>query len=98
MLKLFGKWRSQGFRCVSYIDDGLFAASSREAAEGMLEVILQDLADHGLIVNVNKAHVVPAQAVRFLGFIIDSSAEVVRLYVPDDKLEKITQTVNKMLR
>lgn len=97
LLKLFTKWRAQGYRCCSYIDDGLWAASSLEDALKLREVVLKDLATFGLIVNQAKAQVEPSQAVRFLGHIVDTSSSEVRLFVPDDKVTKIVADVCKVL-
>lgn len=98
LLKLFARWRARGIRCVSYIDDGLFAASSRKEAEEVLRIVLKDLQLFGLIVNPSKAQVVPAQAVKFLGHIVDTAGESVRLYIPSDKVEKIVSEVEAVLK
>lgn len=89
VLKLFGLWRARAWRCASYIDDGLWAAKTKEAAEAIRDQVLKDLERFGFIINKAKAHLVPAQAVKFLGFIFDTSAHAVRLFVPQEKMAKM---------
>lgn len=87
MLKLFALWRERGWRCGTYIDDGIWAARSVEELLEIQSQVLQDLERYGLIVNRSKAQLTPAQAVEFLGLIYDTSGDGVRLFVPDRKIE-----------
>lgn len=97
MLQLFSRWRSRGRRCVSYIDDGLWAASSEAEAQALVQEVLSDLQEFGLIVNSSKAHVIPSQAVTFLGYVIDASGPEVRLYLPEEKVTKIVEESQALL-
>lgn len=97
ILKLAARWRAKGFRLISYIDDLLFAASSMEEALHVRDIVLADLARYGLLLNADKAQLTPAQAVRFLGYTIDTSGPEVRLYVPEDKLDKIVKDVDTLI-
>jgi hypothetical protein len=51
----------------------------------------------GLVINKKKAHLVPCQAVTFLGHVFDTSGDVVRLFVPDSKVEGIVNDVTEVL-
>lgn len=94
---LFGLWRAQGIRCAMYLDDGLFAASSYEEACRVREIVLTDLERFGFLVNKDKAHLIPAQAVRYLGHVYDTSGDRVRLFIPDDKADKLVKTIDNVL-
>lgn len=96
MAKLFTLWRIKGYRCSAYIDDGIWAAESRELACKMRDDVLTDLQRFGLVINRKKAHLRPAQAVRFLGYILDTAGPRVRLFVPDDKLGALVTDVGKI--
>ena len=43
-----------------------------------------------MVLNKAKAHLNPARAVKFLGYVFDTSGPQVRLFVPDSKVESIT--------
>lgn len=84
-------------RCATYIDDGLWAASSYEEACMIRDIVLKDMEDLGLLINTRKAHLVPCQAVTYLGHIYDTSGPAVRLYVPEKKVQSIVEDVQDLL-
>ena len=55
-----------------YIDVFLFCASTQEEALRIRDVVLHDIMELGLAPNFKKSMGVPAQRVKFLGFVLDS--------------------------
>ena len=96
MLALFEIWRKDAVQCSSYIDDGLWAADTVDETVAVRDRVLQDMERFGIQVHPEKARLVPAQAVRFLGTVVDSSGKRVRLFVPDDKLERMMTMARKL--
>lgn len=94
---LYDRWRAKGYRCLGYIDDGLWAADSFEKAQEMLHDVLGELEKAGFVINRAKANLQPAQAVKFLGHIVDTSGPTVRLFVPDHKLQSIRSRARQLL-
>lgn len=88
-------WRAQGIRLIPYMDDFLFAASSREEALRLRAQVLEDLAALGWSTSWAKSQWKPAQIVEFLGFIIDTREGMVR--VSESKVERILQLGQKLL-
>lgn len=79
--------RSKGCACLAYIDDLLFAAPSKEAAEEMVQLVLETLKEAGFSVNFEKSDLVPKTEVRWLGVVIDSVART--FTISDQRLKKL---------
>ena len=79
-------WRERGWKCIGYIDDFLFVASSEQEAWEMLRRVLKDIEWLGLAPSYKKT-IVPTRRLKFLGILVDS--ELQRFFVPGEKVEKI---------
>lgn len=94
-------WRGHGIRCTGFIDDTLFAHQSRMMLAAIRVRILRDMDNAGLIVNFVKSSDEPVQIEVYLGVIIDTVDQVMR--ISDGKrdilLSQITDliTTNKPL-
>ncbi|KAI5103666.1 hypothetical protein C0J45_7247 [Silurus meridionalis] len=71
--------RSAGFRILTYIDDWLIIADSREKVIQNTACVLSHIAALGFRVNVNKSNFTPAQEVIFLGLELNSVTMRMRL-------------------
>jgi len=91
---LTAKWRRQGIRCLGYIDDFIFAATSAEECERIRDVVLQDLVWLGLATSYGKSMAKASQRVMFLGLLVDSVA--MRYFLPGERLDKLEAAVKKM--
>ena len=58
--------------------------------------LLQDLQDHGFIINWEKAVLTPTQVIKFLGFVVCSVS--MRLYVPAEKVQQVEELVSKLTK
>ena len=71
MRPLVKYWRQQGLRIVLYLDDGIVAVQSKQAALMASRAIQEDLNRAGLVVNLAKCCWEPSQQCSWLGFDID---------------------------
>ena len=71
MRPLVKYWRQQGLRIVLYLDDGIVAVQSKQAALTASRAIQEDLDRAGLVVNLAKCCWEPLQQCSWLGFDID---------------------------
>ena len=65
---------SQGVRMLRYLDDWLVQASSKEACIRARDLTLELCLDLGIVVNMEKSHLCPAQTATYLGMVIDATA------------------------
>lgn len=97
MKLLVSKWREEGIRCSSYIDDMVFFFESEERALEGRARILRDLERFGLAINADKAHLMPSTCVTYLGYELDSAGPPT-LFVPEAKVVKLLDIVAGHLR
>uniref|UniRef100_A0A914VH83 Reverse transcriptase domain-containing protein n=1 Tax=Plectus sambesii TaxID=2011161 RepID=A0A914VH83_9BILA len=64
-------WRSRGYMCALYLDDGIFFASDRDQAISMSEHMQADLRAAGVITSPEKCIWNPVQRLDWLGITID---------------------------
>ena len=88
-------WRLKGIRCVSFVDDVLFACSSLSEALKLRDQVLRDMIECGWSVSWAKSQIVPSQCVKFLGFEIDTVSGVTT--VPEKKVNKIFACIDSLL-
>lgn len=79
--------RTLGIRTLSYVDDWLFAASSREEASALAAFVLWLFSFLGFEVNKAKSVTDPRQEMEFLGMIVDTIAY--RFFVTEKKRAKV---------
>lgn len=92
---LVKRWRSQGLRCVVYIDDGICAANCREQCASDTQQVVSDLGSAGFVINMEKSSLEPKQAGNWLGFTLDLQEGM--FYVPKEKLSKLKTDVKSVL-
>ena len=85
---LVRKWRSQGFKSIIFVDDGI-TGHGNSFQKGLVEseVIKADLNSSGLVVNELKSDFVPKKQGKWLGTIIDTKR--MTFTVPEEKIVKI---------
>ena len=76
---VFSLFRKSGLITSCYLDDFIFIASSPEELNRQVSFAVTVLDQLGLTVSVEKSVVSPNQVVKFLGFLINSSAMVISL-------------------
>ena len=87
MRPLVKYWRQQGLRIVLYLDDGIVAVKSKQAALTASRAIQEDLDRAGLVVNLAKCCWEPSQQCSWLGFDIDLAQG--KIAVPQVKLKNL---------
>ena len=92
---LLKKWRSQGFKAVLYLDDGIIISDSQEAAFENVITVRKDLKDAGFIVNEQKSQWLPSKSLIWLGFVLDSERNVIS--IPQHKVIAIIDIINYKL-
>lgn len=93
---VIAKLHRLGIRCLAYLDDFLFAASTRALAIIHTSVALKLLRSLGLQINEAKSETTPKQAIVFLGFKFDTTRW--RVSVPADKIEALRRQAKQVLR
>ena len=92
---LVRRWRSRGLRCIVYIDDGIYAAESRDQCVEGTKMIIDDLTSAGFIINVSKSKLQPQQFGQWLGFTLDLLNG--KFFVPKEKIAKLVHSINSAL-
>ena len=87
--------REQGVRLVVYLNDMLIMARSREEAQEHTPALTFLLTNLGFIVHAEKSILEPAQQMEFLGMVIDSTSQQLR--VPGLKIKKLRQECKAIL-
>ena len=96
VLKPIYKWfRQQAFRCSYYIDDSLNMNQSQSVCKENVIVMADTLESLGFTVNKEKSIFLPTQRILFFGFILDSV--LFKVFLPDDKVEKIIQLAKNLV-
>ena len=63
-------WRGKGLACMSYIDDGIGGAESREQALYYRNLVIETLIDSGWFINWVKSRWELAKEAEFIGYIV----------------------------
>ena len=72
VMKVFQKiWRQKGIMCFIYLDDILVVNTTPNGVEKDLKFMLQTLQDAGVVINLKKSILEPAQVVDYLGFTLN---------------------------
>lgn len=85
--------RSQGVRCVNYLDDYGILGSSRDRCRANVLKLVSLLEYLGFIINQGKSSIEPSQTFIFLGFLFDS--ENMTIALPSGKSERIKQMLQR---
>ena len=80
-------WRSQGFKIVVYLDDGICATQGKANAERDSLSIQKDLCEAGFVTNLAKCKWTPSQQCTWLGFNIDLLLG--KVSVPPEKISAL---------
>ena len=89
-------WMRQfGCRMITYIDDNLLVAPSKEEAQVLARLMVVLFEALWFSVNYKKSVLDPQQSMEFLGFLIDSRSMTVRL--PVEKLGRICNQARSLL-
>jgi hypothetical protein len=88
-------WRSKGFPLVMYLDDGILIGKTRLETEYVAYHVKKDLLAAGFVINEEKSVWIPQQQVKWLGFILDSVANIFE--VPSEKLSRLKRAIYKNL-
>lgn len=88
--------RSQGIRCIIFLDDLLVMQQTQRALERIAQDILILLQVLGFRINWEKSSLVPTQLIQYLGLMVDSTQMTVAL--PEDRLRGIVQACSQASR
>ena len=88
--------RQLGCRIITYIDDNLIMAPTKEEAAWLAEIAVSLFEALGFVVNRPKSILQPCQKLQFLGFIVSSAEMTIR--VPEKKLTKLQTMVEEVLK
>ncbi|XP_077257548.1 uncharacterized protein LOC143894793 [Temnothorax americanus] len=87
--------RKRGLSSVTYLDDMLFVASSRQACIDNVKTSIELLEYLGFIINYKKSSLEPSQITEFLGIMYNSV--MMTLELPEDKKQKILDLLKKFV-
>ena len=90
---LIKKWRSQGYRIIGYLDDGIFGDKTEKLTRAMCQTIIGDLTLAGFTINAEKSILQPTQQGIWLGFLIDTKSFT--LTVPECKIKDLISEMTK---
>ena len=90
-----GRLRKLGVRMVLYIDDLLVIARSREECAHHVQLLLDEVAKFGFLLNEKKSSLGPKQAFIYLGLVWDTEKWMVS--VKADREDKIRNNANQLL-
>ena len=89
-------WRSQGFRIVMYLDDGIGGSSSLTDAEMVCARIQADLNRLGFLVAIEKCQWEPVQTLVWLGLVWDTKNNTITL--SESRIEKLKFNIDCILK
>lgn len=95
MRQLVKKWRSQGIKCVMYLDDGIGGDKSGKATK-IRDIVISDVNSSGLTINLEKSSLTPETRKQWLGLIIDT--KLTMFFVPQIKIEKLIDAIDVILK
>ena len=90
-----GFLRQVGCRLIIYLDNLLFLHQDKDRLRHMVQLISQLFEGLGLMVNLKKSILLPAQNLGFLGFNINS--QTMQISLPQEKMRKIQQDSSRLL-
>ena len=93
---VIGFLRSNGIRCVIYLDDILIMNQEKDTLMEHTAITVSVLEALGYLINYTKSSLSPQQEITFLGFIIQSVP--LELKLPPDKLGTIRKEANQMMK
>ena len=96
MKPVFAFLRQQGISSFYYIDDSLIQAETYISCKQHADYLVKLLEKLGFFVNREKSMLVPSSRILYLGHIIDSVE--FKVYLPDEKTEKIIGLCEKLLQ
>lgn len=67
------RWRQQGFRVITYVDDISIFARTREEACAVRDAIIADIEASGFVINYDKSQLEPTQQLKALGWTINTA-------------------------
>ena len=85
MRPLVKRWRSQGFRIFSFLDDGIFGFHSR--SHHAIATVATDLNSAGVTLNKEKCTLFPTRQGNWLGLLVDTKSYT--LAVSTEKIENL---------
>ena len=95
VLKPIYRWfRQQGFRCSYYIDDSLNMDQDQFVCKENVISMARVLESLDFNVNKDKSILLPKQRILFFGFILDSV--LFKVFLPEEKVEKIIQMAKEI--
>ena len=95
LLKPIFRWfRQQGFRCSYYIDDSLNMNQDKSICGSNFLTMVDTFQSLGFSINKEKSVFVPSQRIVFFGFILDSV--LFKVFLPEEKIEKIIKMAQKL--
>ena len=86
--------RELGVRMIVYIDDMLIIAETPELLRDHTAGLIYQLENLGFIISYKKCVLEPTQSIDFLGFMVDSTRQELRL--PAEKIKKIRAEARKL--
>ena len=98
VLKPIYRWfRQQGFHCSYYMDDSFNMHQDQFVCKENVFTMARVLESLGFNVNKDKSILLPKQRILFFGFILDSVLHVFKVFLPEEKVEKIIQMAKEIL-
>ena len=95
MAPLVAHARLQGIHIYPYLDDWLLRHQDPDQLQSMVVWVLNMLAHHGLVVNVQKSKLTPSQEVVFIGGHFQTVPHVVSL--PQDRIDSLVIRVREFI-
>lgn len=96
MKVVFAHIRRKGISAFYYIDDSLVEADSPSLCSYQARQLMNMMSDLGFFINYEKSNLIPTTRIEYLGHLIDSVT--FKVYLPDDKIEKILLSCSDILR
>ena len=92
---VYASLRFRNIRVIFYIDDTLVIGSTSEECSQHVREVCDSLSRLGFTINTVKYHLIPAQTISFLGFVVDSVS--MSLSLPIDKVDVIVSSCRRLL-
>ena len=80
--------RSQGLRCLRYIDDGIGGARRAEETQRYSDMVAEVLGGMGWVLSIDKGGLTPQQQAEFIGYLIDTVGAGEGYLCPSSKRER----------
>ena len=92
-----GYLRSNGLRIVSYVDDFILAAS-KLVIDNHSKFAVYELKQFGFIINEQKSDLVPSSKKKFIGFVVETCADSVKISIPNDRIQRVKRDIKRALK